>query len=216
MADPTYHIIFSGLVLPGRDPLQVRERLGQMFKLGPAQLDVLFSGTQVPIKKHLDLETATKYRTAFQQAGALVELRRSDLFQPAAQTATAVTEEQPQAEPDRPAADPTPTEEPESQGEDFTLLPPNTGSLIDCAKPVIPAPVPDTAWIHLAPLGSRLAEEGKEAPPPEVDLRSLSLLPPRTGSLEDCRPAPRPISIPDISHLDFLPSEPVVHKEAEF
>ena len=104
----TYDIYFSGEVLEGQDPALVRQRIGRMFKAQDAALDRPFSGTPVRIKAGLGQETAIKFRVAFRDAGATVDIRRAGQ-PPAAAPAPA---EKPAAPPPRPAAPAAPPEPP--------------------------------------------------------------------------------------------------------
>jgi hypothetical protein len=173
----TYDIIFSGQLLEGCDPETARQQIGKIFKASAVQLDKLFSGKPVVIKSGADDETATKYRMAFRNAGALVEIRLS--AQPA----------------DNPKPPPQTAEEP-------TLLPANTGSLIDCAKQVKPQPIPDITYMSLADPGT-IIDESTKPEPVEIDTRAISMAAPNSGTLEDCKKEVKPYPIPDISHLNI-------------
>jgi hypothetical protein len=206
MPAPEYDIYFSGRIIEGRDPEQVREKIGKLFKMEPEQVAQLFSGKAARIKAGVDQDTAVKYRTSFQKAGAQIEIRP-------------VTKEA--------AID----EERAESGEAMTLLPPKTGSLIDCAPEIGPAPIPDisalnlssegsildeteeiptleidTSELILAPVASDLGEE-KEVPPANIDTGELSVSPPQTGTLEDCHTEKEPTPIPDISRLHLEDEE---------
>ncbi len=183
MSNQTFDIIFSGQLIDGQDPDAARRMVGQIFKADDNQLDTLFSGNQIVIKSDVDDETATKYRVAFRKAGALIEIKPS-------------------------RSNKESTEKPANEGAsspnesgNLTLLPPNTGSLIDCAKNVDPQPIPDIDHISLASLGATL-DESPDPIPAEIDTSDLSLNPPNSGTLEDCKKEVEPYPIPDISHLD--------------
>ena len=75
MSFETYDVYFSGQIMKDRDPAEVKSRIGALFKLQGAKLDALFSGSPVAIKKGIDMDQAVKYRVAFRDAGALVEIR---------------------------------------------------------------------------------------------------------------------------------------------
>ncbi len=184
MSNQIFDIIFSGQLIEGQDPDAARRMVGQIFKADDNQLDTLFSGNQVVIKSGVDDETAAKYRVAFRKAGALIEVKPT--------TSNMKNSENPA------------TERVSSQNEsdNLTLLPPNTGSLIDCAKKVDPQPIPDVDHISLASLGATI-DESQDPIPAEIDTSDLSLTPPNSGTLEDCRKKVEPYPIPDISHLDI-------------
>ncbi len=184
MFSKTYDIIFSGQLMEGRNLDETRQQIGQIFKANENQLDLLFSGKPVTIKSGVDDETATKYRLAFRKAGAIIDIKPSTI--PADNSGeTADTAASSHA-----------------TSEELTLLPPNTGSLIDCAKQVTPQPIPDTDHISLASAGA-VIDESPDPEPAEIDTSSLSVNPPNSGSLEDCKKEVEPYSIPDISHLDM-------------
>ncbi|TVT76343.1 MAG: hypothetical protein FHP92_10005 [Denitromonas halophila] len=58
---PLYAIIFSGDLLDGFAPAQVKARFGERFGLKPAQLAQVFSGRVITLKKGLDAEQARRY-----------------------------------------------------------------------------------------------------------------------------------------------------------
>lgn len=180
----TYDIIFSGQMLEGIDPEHARQQIGAIFKTNDNQLERLFSGKPVLIKSGVDDETATKYRVAFRQAGALIDIRPT----PPSIDDTKATAAQ--------------TKQYQEATEELTLLPPNTGSLIDCARKVAPQPIPDIGYMTLASPGT-IIDEAPDPEPADIDTGSLSLNPPNTGTLEDCKKEAEPYPIPDISHLDL-------------
>jgi len=223
-----YDIIFTGLILPGEDVREVKARVGELFKIRAEQLDRLFSGNPIAIKRSVGLETAKKYREAFQKAGALVELRRTAAPQP------------PPTGPSSSGPPPSAVDAPSAAGtvdplvSDWDLLPPRTGSLIDCAPaaaeppdvdlaelslrpaagPLVDASPPppalerDTSDLSLRPPEGPLVDPAPEPPPPTVDLSELSLAGPRSGSLEDCAQPVTPATIPDLSHLSLDDQKP--------
>ena len=188
MPQPLFDVYFRGALLPDAEPGQVRDRLGALFGLGPAEVDRLFGGNPVCVKRAVDVDTAAQLRGRFRDAGALVDIR------PAEAT----------AKPPAPAAataDP-PVAAPAGTGNDvgWTLAAPQTGSLADCARPVVPVPLPDISGLDLAQAGTNLADDAA-APPSTIDTSHLSVAPPNTGSLEDCHPEKPARPIGDISHL---------------
>ena len=219
MESDRYTVIFFGRIFPGRDPDEVRGRIGEMFHVGGAQLDKLFSGARIAIKADLDLQTAQRYRDAFQNAGALVELKKSE---PAATAPEPAPDPRPDAQaPKAPAA------AVDEQG--LTLLPPRSGSLAEFAQEAEPVPIPDLSHLDMAAVGTTLDRESQPPPPLELDLGGLDLDPPgadldpdyepppplqvdtealsaspaNTGSLEDCAQPETPARLPDISGLQL-------------
>jgi len=170
MVEELYDILFAGKTLPDEDPLEVRRKVGALFKAEGEALDRLFSGTSVRVKAGVDQDTAIKYRVAFRNAGALVEIQPSNQADPVSQT--------------------------------LTLLPPNMGSLIDCAPSVEALPLPDISDYTLSPEGATL-DETLPVSPPTIDTSGLSLGPVDSGSLEEFHNSAEPAPIPDTQHLQL-------------
>lgn len=188
MPQPLFDVFFRGALLPDADPAEVRERLASLFGLSPAELERLFAGSAVCVKRAVDVDAAAQLRGRFRDAGALVDIR------PAEAT----------AKPPAPAASTadSPVAAPAGTGDDlgWTLAAPQTGSLADCARPVMPVPLPDISGLDLAQAGTNLADD-EAAPLPAIDTSHLSVAPPNTGSLEDYRQEEPARPIGDISHL---------------
>lgn len=184
MPKPTYDVIFSGKLMEGVIPEKAKQQISNIFKTDNNQLNQLFSGKAIIIKSDVDEETAAKYRVAFRKAGALLEIK------PSASASNSSGKTSPSQSLTEKTAD------------KLTLLPPNTGSLIDCAKKVTPQPIPDISNISLAAPGTVL-DETPLPKPPEIDTSTLSVNPPNSGTLEDCKKQVEPYPIPDITHLDI-------------
>jgi hypothetical protein len=69
MGNGTIQLICEG-VAEGCDPQEVKEKLAAFFKMTPEKMDALFQGKPVVVKKGLDNETALKYKSVFELAGA--------------------------------------------------------------------------------------------------------------------------------------------------
>jgi hypothetical protein len=186
MPQPLFDVFFRGALLPEADPGQVRDRLASLFGLGPGELDRLFGGSAVCVKRAVDVETASQLRARFRDAGALVDIRPTDSA----------------AKPPAPATanPPVATQTDAANDTAWTLSAPQTGSLEDCARPTAPSPLPDISGLDLAAAGANLAD-AVTPPPPLIDTSHLSVAPPNTGSLEDCRQDKPARPIGDISHL---------------
>jgi hypothetical protein len=181
-----FDIYFSGQILEGQDPAEVRERIRRLFNAQDDQLQRLFSGEAVRIKGGVDEEEASKYRLAFREAGALLEIRVAE--------AAAASSPTPAAE--------TRAQESDKDSGNLTLLPPNTGSLIDYAPEIEPREIPDISSMTLAPEGSTI-DESEEPPAADIDTGNLTASPAQSGSLEDCQQPVEPYPIPDISNLQI-------------
>ncbi len=221
MAGPTFDIYFSGKIMEGQDPAVVRQKVGALFKANEAQLAALFSGKPVRVKAGVDQEAAVKYRVAFRNAGALLEIRPGGGAPAAAEPAPAAAPA-PAARPAAPSAPPPPKPAPApapapaapavrapaaapsaAAGSGLTLLPPRSGSLIDCAVDEVPVELPDISDLGVARLGEVL-DESPDEPPLEIDLSGLKALPANSGSLADCVIPETPVKIPDISRLQVV------------
>src|SRR5688572_10688744 len=76
MAD--YQVIFEGK-LTGERPLdEVKRSLAALFKMKAEQVDALFTGKPVIIKRDIDQATALKYQAAFKKAGAVCTVATDD------------------------------------------------------------------------------------------------------------------------------------------
>lgn len=73
--DELYDVYFDGQVQDGEDPGRVREQLGKLFNADERTLDQLFSGKPNAIKRGCDRDTARKYKSAMEKAGAVPVIR---------------------------------------------------------------------------------------------------------------------------------------------
>ena len=78
-----YKLVFRGAIQADQHAAVVRPRLQAMLKASDAQMDVMFSGQPVTLKKAVDEATAERYLDAFTKAGAKLEL--AQVAAPAAQ-----------------------------------------------------------------------------------------------------------------------------------
>ncbi|NNC54974.1 MAG: hypothetical protein HKO07_04540 [Pseudomonadales bacterium] len=69
-----FDIMFHGEPLNGTDVSEVKENLRQLFKLADNDLERMFSGQPISIKKDLDRKTANQYQQALTRAGAKIQL----------------------------------------------------------------------------------------------------------------------------------------------
>lgn len=187
-----YDIFFSGTCLPGEDTGEVRQNLTRLLNANQQTMDALFSGKEFRLKQGIGLDEASRFRLAFREAGALIDIRDSSETAP------------PQPDQTTAPAQSTETAGPGSQDTvDMQLLPPKTGNLEEFAPEIESAPIPDISQIDMAAPGAVIDES---APPPEaqIDTGSLSALPPQSGDLSDCVPDIEPLEIPDISHIKIV------------
>ncbi|NQT27355.1 hypothetical protein HQ585_18520 [candidate division KSB1 bacterium] len=76
MSDTRYNIVFKGEIIDGCDLSQVKTDLAHLFKKEIAQVEKLFTGRSVILKKNVDLLTAQKYQRELQMIGARCHLER--------------------------------------------------------------------------------------------------------------------------------------------
>jgi hypothetical protein len=74
MPEIRYHIVFKGEILEGFDLMQVQSDLAHLFKKEMAQVEQLFTGRAVILKKNADVRTAESYRISMHKVGALCHL----------------------------------------------------------------------------------------------------------------------------------------------
>ena len=170
-----FEVVFHGQVRPEIDPAQARARIGQLFQVDAKQLDVLFSGRRIVIKKGLDEAAAQKYRQAIERAGALcvVQLEGAEQEVPAAPT--------PSPQP-APAVAASVDSAPAPRDEFMAAF-------VDVEAPNLP----------IAELGADMQESYRDHAPLDIDLSAFSLAP--VGSDLGQLPGTANVAIPDTSHL---------------
>ncbi len=202
-----YDLVFSGELIEGCDPAQVRRDLERLFRADANAVARLFTGKPVVIKRDLDEQAARRYRAALQQVGALCRLHPS-AAEPApterpapARSAGALagTEILP---PGSILTEPQTIHPPDFDLSAFSIAP--TGvTLVEHETPVVVAPAPGA--FDVAPAGADLVDPRPVAPAPIPDISALSMAPPRTEVLtpeERAKPAPPPPAVPDLKLAD--------------
>ena len=180
-----FEIAFSGEILPGADPEQVKAAIARLFQADAVLLARLFSGQRVVIKQSVDATAAAKYQAAFQRAGAALEVR--DL--------TSLIEE---IIPGLPVED---------AASDAYLAPPSAAA--DSSKKMLQVAPRDEYMaafrdvqapdFGIAPLGDDLQPAPAEKPAPDLDLSGMSIAP--VGSDMGQLPGAAAIVAPDVSHI---------------
>lgn len=204
MSDELFEIAFSGQISAGANPEEVKARVGKMFNADDAKLAQLFSGKRMVIKKNVDHATASKYKTALSRAGADCEIKsmnESSVADPVdAETSSATSKSAPEAsvttEPVT-ATDPQSSASPvfEAVGGGEVAPPPQVDPLgisgdeiEDLAATIAPvgselqseikeaeAPEIDTSGFDMAPVGSELSSKEKKDDPPPPDTSGISM-----------------------------------------
>ncbi len=164
----SFDIYFLGETLPEAEPAAVRRGVARLFKVEDDAVDRLFSGQAVRVKKGLDDEASSRYRAAFREIGALIQIVPAGSPKPEAITRS-TTEPDDSAAHDRagspPAAGasgdfglaepgvildetaPPPPAEIDTSG--LEALPPNSGSLEDCRVEKPTREIPDIGHMRL-------------------------------------------------------------------
>lgn len=94
----TYNLLFRGEIAKGFEASTVRTQLGSLLRLeSEAELDKLFSGKLITLKKDLLRDEINKYFLAIRKTGAIPEISANAAENPAPQADTAQSQQQPQA-----------------------------------------------------------------------------------------------------------------------
>ena len=197
MTETRYQLVFSGRLQPGARPEQTRQAVKERFRLSDAQLDRLFSGQRVTVKRNLDSTSAERYQRAFLATGALLER------EPAATTTEPAFSAEPTAR-----LGTAPVSKPPPPGADDGIAHRAKAGSPDQKTAIEPtAGDGESEAMQLLPPGSPLGEQPgmPEAPPP--DTSHLRLASSKATSLEDCAPPP-PVAPPlDLGTLELVPLE---------
>jgi hypothetical protein len=155
-----FDIYFRGEMLDDADPATVREGVARLFKLEAAAAARLFSGKPVRVKHNVDADSASRYRAAFRDVGALVQIVAAGSEPPAARTVADT--------PASPAETPSAGKDPEAAGAapgdaEPTLAEP--GATLDHTPPPPPADI-DTSGLEALPANSGSLEDCRVDKPP--------------------------------------------------
>lgn len=168
MSDELFEVAFSGQISDAADLNDVKSNFAKMFNADEAKLAQLFSGKRIIIKKNIDQQTAVKYQTALQRAGAICEVKSLSIDEVVAPEAKPATTPVPVAAAPIPAA-PVIPKAPVDYGD--VAPPPRTDPLGITGNQI--AELPAT----IAPVGSELQSEIKEVPAPAIDISDLEVAP---------------------------------------
>lgn len=165
MADQRYDLSYRGLLGPGADPEETRQRLGAIFKLTESGLERLFTGKPVIVKRDVDAATAAQFERLFAQAGAQLTVVpvETDAPRPALDPVPLGVDESAQgpaidisglslAPPGGVLEEPPPSVSLEMDISYLSLVPGDDWTLEDCELPPTPIPLPDLSYLTLVPL----------------------------------------------------------------
>jgi hypothetical protein len=174
MSDELFEVAFSGIISEGADPVEVKTRVAKMFNADSVKLAQLFSGQRVVIKKNSDTQTAQKYQTALNRAGAECELKplTTSVDEPKIAPASIVAAPAAPISPAEPAvAEPAASIASSATAVDTDIAPPQVDPLGITANEI------EDLSATIAPVGSELQNEIREVPEPEYDLSELDVAP---------------------------------------
>ena len=77
MESEKFDLVFKGQILPKHELAVVKANMASLFKVPLTQIEALFSGKPVVLKRNLDLTAANRYRVAIKNAGARVDLQKT-------------------------------------------------------------------------------------------------------------------------------------------
>ncbi len=193
-------VFFRGDIAPGQSLIEVRERLQKLFNADDNQMQRLFSGRPVAIRRNLDSQAAEQYREAVLKAGALVELRSTQpTISPA--PASSVDQASPQHKPEpeqavsqlavretaeqqpEKVADVPEDDLPEEDGSGFSIAPIGADMLKEEEREIVDAVEVDISELAIEPMSGDILQDDEkiEIDPVEVDISHLSVedLPPQ-------------------------------------
>lgn len=173
-----FDIYFLGEMLPDAAPDAVKAGVAGLFKVELGKVDKLFSGKPLRVKQGVDSDTASRYRAAFREVGALIQIVPTGSQPPQVKGATHGT-----------ASSVAATTAPASETPSKSTV---------TAHPAMAKPS-----MSLAAPGA-IMDESRPPPPADIDTSGLEVLPANTGSLEDCKIDKPHRLIPDISHLRIV------------
>ena len=159
----SFDIYFLGEMLPDADPDTVRRGVAKLFKVQENSVDRLFSGKALRVKQAVDADVASRYRTAFRDIGALIQIVASGSPPPSARPAAPANTKEARSATNNPSAEKVMGLAPPGATIDLTkppppadidtssleALPPNTGSLADCHVEKPQRPIPDISHLGL-------------------------------------------------------------------
>ncbi len=194
--DGMYQLVFSGEVLNGQHRGVVKRRLREALELSAAQVEKLFTGKPVVVKRSVDKATAEKYQEMFEKAGGQLQISPVEDAADSAQSAPA-KEAAPLESDDAPEDEPAPsaTEPDETHVPDFDVA--DVGATMADASEEVPAEVPD-ANFEVAEVGSDMLLEPAVVVAPEINVDfDVAEVGADIGDRDDRPPPPAP----DVSHI---------------
>ena len=189
-----YDVYFTGRVLEGHDPEQVRRQLGSLFNADQRTLDLLFSGKPRLIKRGCDRASAEKYKNAMERVGAVPVITRGDAAPGSTREAA------------RPATAAEKIAALAAQPDDLRY---RSGTDPDPAGEQASADAPATTGIGLAPPGTAVLREEERAVPRVREIDTTGLEVDTTATRLSVASEPLPATL-DTSHLSLAATGEVI------
>ena len=208
MSEKSYQIVVTGELVDGAYLPEVKVKLADLFKTSSEQLDPLFSGKRVVIKKGLGADAAEKYVAAVSAAGlkCSAETVAAHQLQTSATEATAKITLAPAG---TTLIDPPTAVKPDIDISAYSVAPVGE-TLVD--PPAVKVMDIDISALSLDPVGENLVEH---TPPraPSIDISNLSISPAGTQLVDQEHTPPADI---DTGKLNLAPvGSDVGEKERE-
>lgn len=197
MDAPAFDIVFTGALVAGREPAQVKAELARLFKTDAAGIGRLFCGQPVIIKKGVDRATADKYRAVLAKAGAMCEIRARG--EPAAAPPAGMTI----APAGTVLAVRRPVTPPAFDLGHMSLAAAGV-DILEGVDTVVATPLFDLSAFSVAPPGSALVTASPPEPPALQDMGAWSMAEP--GADIDTRDPAAAVALPDISAISLAPA----------
>lgn len=180
-----YRLVFRGEVLEGQHPAVVRKRLAEAGRFDVAQLDKLFSGNPVVLKREADGATAARWQSLFRSAGARLRVLPVEAASAVADPAGDTAIDSANAASPATATETTP---------DWELLPAGS-DLLRAEERDVPTPVQvDTGGLSLAPPGPVVTAQ--RPAPAAPDVSHLSVAEPGARLAQGAGPPPVVVQVP--------------------
>ena len=193
MSDELFEVAFSGQIDDNADLVEVKGKIAKMFHADETKLAQLFSGKRIVIKRNIDAQTAAKYQTALERAGAkckVISISGGDKVVPAPDLKPEVASPSPPPaaapnqttytasadygdEPPPPQLDPLGITADQIDDLPATIAP--VGSEVQDEIKEVAAPVIDISDLDMAPVGSIIGSGKKDPDPPPPDTTGISL-----------------------------------------
>ena len=168
-----FNVVFTGKLIDGFQIEVVKDNFTNAFKVSGTQLDTLFQGQAVILKKNVSLDSGKQYQVQLNKFGMLTSL--SCISTPKVNVekrVVPVTANKPSSLTKK-LAEPTDASVNSTTDAHWSIAP--AGSDLNQLDDSLPPVIVDVSGISIAPIGSDLLVEKKKFVAVEVDTSKLSL-----------------------------------------